>query len=94
MLTYPDFQKQTRALVAELLAHSRKILNDHGDIVWCAGGAALTTLTAKKLADAGDYDEVDGFRIYDVAIVEHEEWYTRGTTAEQRASKADYLLDR
>lgn len=91
MLTYKDFKITTRTLVAELMNHSRKCLNDNGDIVWCAGGAALTTLTAAKLCD--EYDEVDGFRIYDIEVVQDEEWYTRETAAEQRASKADYDLD-
>lgn len=93
MLTYKDFNITTRTLVAELLKNTRKVMNDNGDLVWCGNGVVLTTLTAKKLADAGEYDELDGHRIYDASMFETEDWYTRETEAERRADKADYDRD-
>ena len=90
MANYSDFKTQSGVLLANLLAGSSKLINDNGDLVWCGNGVVLTTLTAKKMADAGEYDELDGYRIYDASMFETEDWYTRETEAERRASAADF----
>ena len=73
--SYSVYQTTMREFIAAILQCSRKVMNDNGDLVWCGNGVVLTTLTAKKMADAGDYDEIDGFRIYDAAMFDGEAWY-------------------
>lgn len=94
MAHYYGFKQQLAHIVEEMLKNTRKVLNDNGDLVWCGNGVVLTTLTAKKMADAGEYDELDGYRIYDAAMFDGEAWYTHETEAERRVAKAEFNEDR
>lgn len=71
MKTYNQFKEAAETLVDELMAHSAKRMNVHGDLMWTNASAVLTRTSAKILGD--EYDELNGWRIYGIEVLENEE---------------------